>query len=218
MRAWILGTAGWMPTAERQTTCVLVREGERALLLDAGTGGARLVSEPRRLDGVARLDVLLTHFHLDHVCGLLYLPGTGLPVRVHAPGSWLYGTPSAQLLDPLLRAPISPFGPDAPVEVRELDSGVGEIAGFPIAVCAQPRHWAPTAGIRVGDSLALVTDTAFDDGSAGFAAGVRHLLHEAWSTSEDPACSLRRPCPIPPPPSPSTRPSGARSPRRCASS
>jgi ribonuclease BN (tRNA processing enzyme) len=32
-----------------------------------------------------------------------------------------------------------------------------------------------------------VTDTAFDEGTAGFVAGVGHLLHEAWSTSHEPA-------------------------------
>lgn len=187
MRVWILGTAGWMPTAERATTSVLVRDGDRALVLDAGTGASRLVWEPTLLDGVQRLDVLLTHFHLDHVCGLLYLPATGLPVRVHAPGNWLYATPSARLLDPILRAPVSPFASAEPFEIGELDPGTDEIAGFPVSLRAQPRHWAPTAGIRVGDSLALVTDTAFDEGSPGFVAGVRHLLHEAWSTSQHPS-------------------------------
>jgi ribonuclease BN (tRNA processing enzyme) len=184
VQAWILGTAGWMPTAHRETTSVLVRDGDRAVLLDAGTGASRLVWEPELLDGVDRLDVLLTHFHLDHVCGLLYLPATGLPVRIHAPGIWLYGTPSARLLDPILRTPISPFTSAEPFEIRELDPEAGEIAGFPISLRAQLRHWAPTAGIRIGDSLALLTDTAFDEGSAKFAAGVRHLLHEAWSTSQ----------------------------------
>lgn len=187
MRAWILGTAGWMPTAHRQTTSVLVRDGARALVLDAGTGVSRLVWEPRLLEGVARLDVLLTHFHLDHVSGLLALPAAGLPIRIHAPGSWLYETPSARLLDPILRPPVSPFASAEPFEIRELGPGTDEIAGFAVSLRAQLRHWAPTAGIRIGDSLALVTDTAFDEGSAGFAAGVRHLLHEAWSTSGAPA-------------------------------
>jgi ribonuclease BN (tRNA processing enzyme) len=186
MRAWILGTAGWMPTAHRGTTSVLVRAGDRALLLDAGTGAARLVSEPGLLDGATRLDVLLTHFHLDHVCGLLYLAATGLPVEVHAPGEWLYGSASAQVLAPLLRAPVSPFA-SQPFAIRELDPGGGTIAGVPVALRAQLRHWAPTAGIRIGDALALVTDTAFDEGTVGFVAGVGHLLHEAWSTSHEPA-------------------------------
>jgi ribonuclease BN (tRNA processing enzyme) len=183
MRAWILGTAGWMPTPHRQTTCVLVRDADRALLLDAGTGASRLITTPQLLDGAARLDVVLTHFHLDHVCGLLYLPATDLPVRIHAPGAWLYDTSSTELLAPILHAPISPFTPEAQPEIRELDPDMGAIGGFAIALRAQLLHWAPTAGVRVGDSLALLTDTAFDEGSAGFAAGVHHLLHEAWSTS-----------------------------------
>ena len=135
MRAWILGTAGGMPTAHRGTTSVLVRTGDRALLLDAGTGAARLVSEPGLLDGATRLDVLLTHFHLDHVCGLLYLAATGLPVEVHAPGEWLYGSASAQVLAPLLRAPVSPFA-SQPFAMRELDPGGGTIAGVPVALRA----------------------------------------------------------------------------------
>lgn len=187
MRAWILGTAGWMPTADRQTTCVLVRAGDRALLLDAGTGAARLVGRPELLAGAARLDVVLTHFHLDHVCGLLYLPGTGLPARIHAPGAWLYGTPSARLLDPILRAPVSPFAAAEQLEICELDPAAGEIGGLAVSLRAQLRHWAPTAGVRVGDSLALVTDTAFEEASGAFVAGVGHLLHEAWSTSQHPA-------------------------------
>lgn len=187
MRAWILGSGGWMPNAGRQTTSVLVRDGDRGLLLDAGTGASRLVWEPALLDGLGRLDVLLTHFHLDHVCGLLYLPATDLRLRIHAPGSWLYGTASARLLEPILRAPISPFRSAAPFEIGELHPEVGRIGGFPVSLRAQSRHWAPTAGIRIGDSLALVTDTAFDEGTPGFVAGVGHLLHEAWSTSQAPS-------------------------------
>jgi len=34
------------------------------------------------LDGATRLDVLLTHFHLDHVCGLSYLPAPPLAARI----------------------------------------------------------------------------------------------------------------------------------------
>jgi ribonuclease Z len=49
-----------------------------------------------------------------------------------------------------------------------------------------PRHWAPTAGIRVGDELALLTDTPYEPSSAQLAEGVAHLLHEAWSPSSVP--------------------------------
>src|SRR5690348_8444371 len=56
VRAWVLGTGGWMPTADRATMSVLVRDGDRALLLDAGTGASRLVYEPELLAGAGRLD------------------------------------------------------------------------------------------------------------------------------------------------------------------
>jgi ribonuclease BN (tRNA processing enzyme) len=163
---------------------VLVRDGPNALLLDAGTGLRRLVDEPALLDGARRLDIVLTHFHLDHVCGSGYVPALPIKATLWAPGAWLYATPSEQLLDPLRRAPLSPFSPEELGDVRELEPGPQTIGAFQLVARAQPLHWAPTAGLRVGDALALVTDTAFDPGSSELARGVTHLLHEAWSTSE----------------------------------
>ncbi len=96
----ILGSGGWIPTERRETACTLVRRGDQALLLDAGTGARRLIGSAH-LDGVRRLDVVLTHFHLDHVCGLSYLPALPLEVRIWAPGRWLYGSASEELLGPL---------------------------------------------------------------------------------------------------------------------
>ena len=185
MRAWVLGSGGWIPTEERETACALVREGESALLLDAGTGLSRLVEDSALLDGVLRLDIALTHFHLDHVCGLAYVPALPLTPTIWAPGRWLYGISSDELLDPLRTAPISPFSPEELGQVRELEPGRQEIGRFAVTTRAQDRHWAPTAGLRVGEDLALVTDTAYDPESAVLARGVSHLLHEAWSTTGD---------------------------------
>jgi ribonuclease BN (tRNA processing enzyme) len=189
LKAWLLGSGGWIPTEQRETTCVLVRDGENALLLDAGTGLARLVADAALLDGVRRLDIALTHFHLDHVCGLAYVPALRLSPTIWAPGRWLYGESSATLLEPLRRAPISPSSPKELGEVRELGPGDQKIGPFGVTARAQPRHWAPTAGLRVGDALGLVTDTAYDPGSAVLAHGVTHLLHEAWSTSTEPVAT-----------------------------
>jgi ribonuclease BN (tRNA processing enzyme) len=183
MRAWLLGSGGWISTAERATTSVLVRAGDRALVVDAGTGFHRLVTDPALLAGAGRLDVVLTHFHLDHVAGLAYLPALERPATVWGPGDWLYGTPSGELLGPLLEPPLSPFGPGELPEVRELGEGRQSIGSFDLRTRAQPRHSAPTAGIRIGDDLAVVTDTGYDGGTAELAGGVVHLLHEAWSSS-----------------------------------
>lgn len=162
---------------------MLVRRGDDALVLDAGTGLRRLITDPERLAGVTRIDLALTHFHLDHVCGLAYLPALGVMPTVWAPGAWLYGTPSAEVLAPLLQAPLSPFGKPPPI--RELRAGEQAIGAFTVTARAQPRHWAPTAGLRVEDRLALITDTGYDPGSAELARGVDHLLHEAWTPGDE---------------------------------
>jgi ribonuclease BN (tRNA processing enzyme) len=152
--------------------CVLVRDGEQALFLDAGSG---LRHAPEYLDGVTRVDIALTHFHLDHLSGLALLPTLPAVPTIWAPGAWLYGRPSEEIL-----GPYSPFEKT----VRELAESQ-RIGAFELRARAQPRHWHPTAGLRVGDRLALITDTAYDPGSAPFARGVDHLLHEAWGTEGD---------------------------------
>lgn len=70
----ILGSGGGVPSAARETSCVLIRDGSRALLLDMGTGARRLLRDPSLLDGAGELHVVLTHLHFDHVCGMPYLP------------------------------------------------------------------------------------------------------------------------------------------------
>jgi ribonuclease BN (tRNA processing enzyme) len=170
--AWLLGCGGWIPSEARETLCVLLRDGDHALILDAGSGLRRA---PEYLDGVTRVDIALTHFHLDHVSGLAYLPTLPAPPTIWAPGAWLYGRPSAEILDPY-----SPFEKT----IRELEPRQ-RIGAFDVRARAQPRHWHPTAGLRVGDRLALITDTAYDAGSAPFARGVDHLLHEAWGPVGD---------------------------------
>lgn len=66
-----LGTGGSVPSARRSTACVLVRRGGDRLLFDCGEGAQR---QMQRSTGLVQLDqVFLTHFHLDHVLGLLGL-------------------------------------------------------------------------------------------------------------------------------------------------
>jgi ribonuclease BN (tRNA processing enzyme) len=57
----ILGGGGWFPAYDRQTACALLRHRDSAIMIDAGTGAGRLVERPELLDGVERLDIVLTH-------------------------------------------------------------------------------------------------------------------------------------------------------------
>jgi ribonuclease BN (tRNA processing enzyme) len=185
VRVSILGSGGRAPSDARETTCVLIRDRERALLLDIGTGARRLLADPSLLEGISDLCVVLTHFHFDHVCGLPYLPILPVNATIWAPGRWLYHTDSSAILETLRRPPIAPSDVTAVYPVNELHGGSQLIGGFEVRASAQPRHWAPSAGLRVADHVALITDTPYEASSAQLAEGVTHLLHEAWSSSQN---------------------------------
>lgn len=183
----LLGTAGWMPTTRRETSCILVRSESSALLLDAGTGVRRLVSDPDLLSNVSQLTILLSHFHLDHVVGLSYL--TALPASIRrtiwGPGAWCYGTSTPSILSRVLTPPVIPLPLEATAEeFAELRPGRNVVSGLELEVRMQEKHTAPSVSFRLGDLLAYCTDTAYDEGNSELASGVNYLFHEAWSGSD----------------------------------
>jgi ribonuclease BN (tRNA processing enzyme) len=186
--ALLLGSGGWIPTSRRETCSAFVRRDRHALLIDAGTGVSRLVEDPDLLDGVEQIDVVLTHFHLDHVVGLAYLPALPVaePPRLHGPGRWLYGTPTAEILGRMLGPPLFPMEVERfTSSVEEIGAGAASIGRFEIAARAQLRHSDPTAAYRIEDELTYCTDTGYDADNAEFASGSSLLLHEAWCTEAD---------------------------------
>jgi ribonuclease BN (tRNA processing enzyme) len=185
----ILGSGGWFPAQGRETACALLRRGEHGILIDAGTGVGRLAERPELLAGVQKLDILLTHFHLDHICGLAYLPGMGLGAEttIWGPGRMLYGTATGHLLHDFSREPFHPVPfEDLHIHFRDLPADEFELSGIRIATRRQPRHSAPSLGFRFDDALTWITDTAYDPGSERLAAGCELLAHEAWFTREKP--------------------------------
>ena len=166
-----------------------MRDGENAIVIDAGTGVARFIEHPELLSGTTRLDILLTHFHLDHIAGLAYLPALGLceQTTIWGPGKLLYGTPTRTLLDHVSREPFHPVPLERQdIEVRDIPAGETELGGVRITHRRQDRHSAPSLGFRFGDALTWITDTAYDPDSASFAAESEVLAHEAWCTEDSP--------------------------------
>jgi ribonuclease BN (tRNA processing enzyme) len=186
----ILGAGGWIPTGTHATCSALLREGDAAVLIDAGTGVERLVAERSLLDGVARLELVLTHFHLDHVAGLAYLPGLrgagGVPPRIWGPARALTGGSSDDVLRSLYAPPFydADFGLIAS-EVRELgeEQSVGP---FTLRTRLQGGHSTPTLALRFDDLLSYCTDTPYDAGNVELARGTRVLMHEAWAADGSP--------------------------------
>jgi phosphoribosyl 1,2-cyclic phosphodiesterase len=160
------GTRGSLADAGPQTVryggntaCVQVdgRDGT-VLVLDAGTGIRRLgTGLPPELK---RVDILLTHLHMDHIQGLgffapLYQPG----VEVH-----IWGPPSPmQGLRARIARYMSP--PLFPVLIRDLpcdltihDAPRGEFVINEFKVCADlVTHPGPTMGFRISEGGAIVT-------------------------------------------------------------
>jgi phosphoribosyl 1,2-cyclic phosphodiesterase len=181
------------------TSCVEVRGDDGTLLvLDAGTGirrlGTILGAE------VTRLDLLLTHLHMDHIQGLGFFEPLNRPSQeVH-----IWGPPSTTMdLRSRLARYLSP--PLFPVRLRDLPCrlilhdvplGCFEIGGLQIDA-ALVLHPGPTVGYRITDrgaSLAYLPDHEPALGVAKFpgdpewmsgfelAAGVDLLIHDAQYT------------------------------------
>lgn len=104
------------------TSCFSMGRGDDLVVLDAGSGLAALGGELVRR-GVRRVDILLSHLHLDHVMGLFVFP----LLQDGAAQVHLYGRPGlGQALDSLVGPPFWPVGLAqcrAAVKVHEVRAG-----------------------------------------------------------------------------------------------
>ena len=209
MKITLWGTRGCIPSLEPDTaryggntSCVEVRGSNGSLLvLDAGTGIKRLGAS---LDsGLSRVDILLTHLHLDHILGLGFFGPLDKPdMEVH-----IWGPPSLTMdLRSRLSRYLSP--PIFPIHLRDLrccltlhdvSRGRFDIGGLEITsdlVC----HPGPTFGYRItegGRSIAYLPDhepalgahhfPEDPDWTSGFklASGVDILIHDAQYTAAE---------------------------------
>ena len=69
MKIVFLGTTGYYPTEKRHTCCVIIKDLN--IILDAGSGFFRF---PKFISS-DEIHIFLSHYHLDHICGLTQLLG-----------------------------------------------------------------------------------------------------------------------------------------------
>lgn len=191
MRIVPLGTNGYFPALKRQTASYLALSDRGAFMLDAGTGVGRL-GEPEIASLLApyhRLNIFLSHYHLDHCGGLAYLAGVwDRPVRVYAPAPPHCEFTPEDALGTLHNAPFS-----TPIKRFPFDVTIVPVSGLSMEVedtvfrFRSQTHWCGSMGIRIGDEVAYVTDTIVDQETTGFVDGVKLLLHEVWMTDEEAA-------------------------------
>ncbi len=176
MKLVLLGTAGYHPNDERHTACVMLPEV--GIVLDAGSGMFRL-GDYLATD---RLDIFLSHVHLDHVVGLTYLLGLVPPemldrITVHSQAQML-----AAVREHLFAEALFPVAPR--FHFKELGAecslpGGGRLTHFPL------QHPGGSLGFRLDwpdRSLAYVTDTTATADAAYVQRirGVDLLIHEAY--------------------------------------
>lgn len=165
MKLLLLGTAGYHPSEQRQTACLMLPEA--GIVLDAGTGFFRV----RQHLQTPTLDILLTHAHLDHVAGLTFLLSTVFErplerVTVHAAAEKLAAVREHLLSEHLFPAPLPCDW--RPLEAGPLNVGGARVTHFPL------DHPGGSIGYRLDwpdRSLAYVTDTT----AAANAPYVAHL-------------------------------------------
>lgn len=172
------------------TSCIEVRNADdRVLVLDAGTGIRRL--QPDLPAGVRRVDVLLTHLHMDHIQGLgffdaLYDPE--LEVHLWGPSSAttdLYTRLSRYLSPPLF--PVRLRDLDCTLHVHDVEPDGVDVPGFTIST-ARVVHPGPTVGYRIeadGGVLTYLSDHEPMLCTRGFARGPEWISGSALASDAD---------------------------------
>lgn len=186
-----LGSGGWIPIEYRHTACYAFQKGDTLVILDFGTGINRLISEhDYLLSGVDHVIGFLSHYHMDHIGGLFYLPafwGTR-HLELYAPGADIYGKPAREILQGIFTPPsmprnLSDFIPS--LEIKDIPMNGMKIGDLDFRFRVQ-KHGHPSVGIRIGDHVVYCTDTEPEYETIGFAMGANCLLHDAWLPQDIP--------------------------------
>ena len=186
-----LGINGFFPSFGRHTMSILVLTGGEAFLLDAGTGVARL-QEPQIAKIVRpyrRLNVILSHYHLDHIVGLPYLSAVWKQgtVRIYAPGRPFVEVDPVQTLNRFLAPPHFPVSLEdfpIPMEIVPVKDPLLKIGVSSVRFRSQ-NHPGGSIGIRLDNAVAYVTDTTVEEATQTFVKRVRLLMHEVYLTDAE---------------------------------
>ncbi len=183
MRLHCLGTVGYHPNDSRHTSCYFLPES--GILLDGGTGTYRL-AEFIETDTV---DVLISHAHIDHICGLTFL----LDVFFQRPIKELRIWGESEKLDAIRKHLFDDLIFPAPIQAtwtaiddeKELQIGGARVSWRP------QEHPGGSVAYRIdwpsGKRLVYATDTTGDTSEehAQWSRGADLLMHECYFRDED---------------------------------
>lgn len=187
----ILGSASAVPDSEHENTHILVEAGSRAVLVDCpGTPTVRL--SQAGVDYQRLTDIILTHFHPDHVSGFasllmsLWLVGRKDPISVYGLRESIEN--AQKMLDLYTWNDWPNFYPVNFVIIPDQEHAP-VIDDLDLRVFASPvEHLVPTIGLRFeflgsGRVMAYSCDTEPSQIVRRLADGADVLIHEATGGS-----------------------------------
>lgn len=203
VRFW--GVRGSIACAGRETqkyggntSCLEVMCGDRRIILDAGSG-LRYLGESLKNDSAVDTDILLSHTHMDHICGLpFFAPFHCETTRVRLwSGHLENGWTTSRAVDELMAEPLFPVSKDvfkAHVEFVDFDAGDTLNPTTNISIRTAPlNHPNGATGYRIeygGKSICYVTDTEHVPGQIDKAIlklikGADILIYDSSYTDEE---------------------------------
>lgn len=183
----ILGSASAVPTRDHENTHIFIEGGGRAILVDS-PGNPVIRLNDAGIDPVSLTDVILTHFHPDHVAGFA-------PLLMDM---WLLGR----------KAPLAVYGLESTIDRAQKMMGLYGWHYWPgfyqvnfiivpshemaplidvpgLRILASPvKHLVPTMGLRIefgtpDKVIAYSCDTEPTQVVVRLAEGAQALIHEA---------------------------------------
>lgn len=148
-----------IPVGAYEANCVIIWNGENALVLDPGQDAELLLSFLAD-KGLCLCAILLTHGHFDHVNGIPGIIGKNPDVPVYAhPSDWvMFG-------HPMNRNPPDYPGVGKPANLHDVRDIVKDFPSFDLEVLETPGHTPGSVCLKTGNLL-LSGDTLFA-GSCG---------------------------------------------------
>ncbi|MCP3976866.1 MAG: MBL fold metallo-hydrolase [bacterium] len=208
MKATLWGTRGSLARSGPETlryggdtSSVEVRGSDDSLIvIDAGSGILRLGENIG--DPPSRIDLLLSHLHMDHIQGLgFFTPLYAPDIEVHIWGPVSATQDLRSRLTRYLSPPLFPvrLRDLASVEIHDLQPGVLELGAITVTaeIVTHPGH---TMGLRLEDEAGVLTYISDHEPALGvtdfprsaewtsgaaLAEGANVLIHDAQYTDEE---------------------------------
>jgi ribonuclease BN (tRNA processing enzyme) len=170
--------------------CAAVEIDNHLFILDAGTGMRRFQGRigSALLRKHDKISIFLSHYHLDHIVGISYLPLylAGKHLVLYCPEPDSEGRSPEEILGRLFDSPI--FFPlsgfPCSIEIRHLSEGEHRIEGVRMGVFRQ-SHTGRSVGYRIEDYFYYATDRLATGELVQHARGVHYLFHDASFDEDD---------------------------------